>query len=133
MSHSTFQHPITLKKPTAKRMVKEVVQEEKQVIIHCRYTCSNPFGMNIRIWPSTYLVAKNIAHKSELVHAENIPFAPEWKIVEPGESNQFSLIFTGLPKDCQRFDLIEVIPQAGGFFVSDIERNDLDIYTVEIS
>jgi len=114
-------------------MVKTVVQEEKQVIIHCRYNCSNPYGMHIRIWPSTYLIAKDIAHKSELVHAENIPMAPSWMVVPQGASNQFSLIFSGLPKGCQKFDLVEIIPQEGGFFVSNIERNEVDVYTVEIT
>ncbi len=109
------------------------MQEEKQVIIHCRYTCSSPYGMNIRIWPSTYLIARDIAHKSELVHVENIPLAPAWMVVPQGASNQFSLIFTGLPKECQKFDLVEVIPQEGGFFISNIERNGLDVYEVEIS
>lgn len=109
------------------------VLEEKQVIIHCRYACSNPYGMNIRIWPSTYLIAKDVAHKSELVHAENIPLAPAWMVVPQGASNQFSLIFTGLPKACQKFDLVEIIPQEGGFYVSNIERNQMDVYAVEIT
>ena len=116
----------------AQRMIQELVQEEKQVIIHCRYKCSNPYGMNIRIWSSTFLIAKDIAHKSELVHAESIPFAPAWMFVPPGDSNQFSLIFTGLPKGCQKFDLVEIIPQEGGFYISNIERNEMDVYEVVV-
>jgi hypothetical protein len=133
MTFSSINKPSLLKKPSVKQTVKAIVQEEKQVIIHCRYICTNPYGMNIRIWPSTYLIAKDVAHKSELVHAENIPFAPAWMVVPQGSSNQFSLIFTGLPKACQKFDLVEVIPQEGGFYISNIERNQMDIYTVEIT
>ena len=76
MTSFPLKTPSILKKPAAQRLAQELAQEEKQVIIHCRYACNNPYGMNIRIWPTTYLVAKDVAHKSELVHAENIPFAP---------------------------------------------------------
>ena len=88
--------------------------------------------MYIRIWPSTYLIGKDVSHRSDLVHAENIPLAPEWAAVPPGTSSQFTLVFTGLPKECQLFDLAEVIPQEGGFFVADIERNEVDVYEVEM-
>ena len=132
MTTSPIKIPSTRKESSVQRMAQEIVQEEKQVIIHCRYSCNNPYGMNIRIWSSTYLVAKDVAHKSELVHAENIPFAPSWMFIPPGDSNQFSLIFTGLPKGCKKFDLVEIIPQEGGFYISNIERNDMDVYEVEI-
>ncbi len=132
MSSASINTPGTRKKSAVKQMTRTLVQEEKQVIIHCRYSCPNPFGMYIRIWSSTYLIAKDISHKSELVHAEKIPFAPDWMFVPPGTSNQFSLIFTGLPKGCQRFDLVEIIPQEGGFYISNIERNEMDVYAVEV-
>ena len=45
----------------------------------------------------------------------------------------FTLVFTGLPKDCERFDLKEEIPEEGGFFVSDIRRNGTDVYSVKVS
>jgi len=31
------------------------------------------------------------------------------------------------------FDLTEIIPQEGGFFVPNIERNELDVYEVEMN
>lgn len=124
--------PDTRKKSGLKKQAMEATQEEKQVIVHCRYTCTNMYGMNIRIWPSTFLIAKDVGHRSELVHAENIPFAPNWIFIPPGSSSQFSLFFTGLPKDCQTFDLVEVIPQEGGFYISDIERNGMDVYEVDV-
>lgn len=119
-------------RPSTRKKLKEQTEEEKQVIVHCHYTCNNPFGMYIRIWPSTYLIARDVAHRSELVHAENIPLAPEWQAVRPGTKSLFTLIFTGLPKGCRHFDLAEIIPQEGGFFVANIERNELDVYEVEM-
>ena len=132
MTLSTHTTPGTRIRSSTRKKLKEQTQEEKQVIVHCHYTCTNPYGMYIRIWPSTYLIARDVAHRSELVHAENIPLAPDWMAVPPGAKSQFTLIFSGLPKDCQRFDLAEIIPQEGGFFVADIERNDMDVYEVEM-
>lgn len=124
--------PVRQSKTADLEKTREAVQEEKQVIVHCHYTCSNPYGMYIRIWPTTYLVARKSEHRSTLVHAENIPYVPQWMPVSPGASSQFTLIFTGLPDDCEVFDLVEEIPQSGGFFVEDIQRNELDVYEVKI-
>ncbi len=132
MTMSIDTTPDTRIRSSTRKKLKAETQEEKQVIVHCHYTCTNPYGMYIRIWPSTYLISKDVQHKSDLVHAENIPLAPDWMAVPPGARSQFTLIFTGLPKDCQRFDLAEIIPQEGGFFVPNIERNELDVYEVEM-
>ncbi|MBK9105761.1 MAG: hypothetical protein IPL92_14630 [Saprospiraceae bacterium] len=132
MTLSIHTTPGTRIRSSTRKKLREQTQEEKQVIVHCHYTCTNPYGMYIRIWPSTYLIARDVAHRSELVHAENIPLAPDWMAVPPGAKSQFTLIFSGLPKDCQRFDLAEIIPQEGGFFVADIERNEMDVYEVEM-
>ena len=132
MTMSIDTTPDTRIRSSTRKKLKEETREEKQVIVHCHYTCTNPYGMYIRIWPSTYLISKDVQHKSDLVHAENIPLAPDWMAVPPGARSQFTLIFTALPKDCQRFDLAEIIPQEGGFFVPNIERNELDVYEVEM-
>jgi hypothetical protein len=42
------------------------------------------------------------------------------------------LIFEGLPKTCNAFDLIEQISQPGGFAVSGIPRNEKDVYHVNL-
>lgn len=132
MPPSSSPTPIRHARTSAREKTKESVQEEKQVIVHCRYTCHNPYGMLIRVWPSTYLIARDIQHTSDLVHVENIPLAPAWMPVGSGESARFTLIFTGLPGSCTKFDLAEIIPQSGGFHVPDILRNDMDVYEVEI-
>ena len=111
------------------KKVKEETTREKQVIIHCVFTSSQS-DMGIRIWPTTFLIAKNIYHRSELVLAENIPLAPEWLNVPYGSTLTFTLIFSGLPDECRIFDLVEETSQPGGFVISNIERNEMDVYTV---
>jgi len=41
-------------------------------------------------------------------------------------------LFLSLSLFSPRFDLAEIIPQEGGFFVADIERNEMDVYEVEM-
>lgn len=88
--------------------------------------------MLIRIWKTTYLVDRGSGSKSKLVHAENISFAPEWTLVPDKKPFRFLLIFDALPRTCSSFDLVEEIPQAGGFHVEGIIRNKTDVYHVDI-
>ncbi len=103
------------------------VSEEAQVIVHCSYT--GIMGIEkIRIWKSVFLYAKDSSHRSKLVHAENITMYPSWMNVARGQTVNFTLFFTGLPKHCKQFDLIENIPEPAGFVIKNIERNKSDIY-----
>lgn len=108
------------------------VIEESQVIVHCRYRATW-LADGIRIWPSTFLISKDCGHRSELLHTENITRYPHWTWIIPGRTLRFTLIFSGLPKSCTAFDLVEVIPEPGGFEVRDIKRNRMDVYEVEIT
>jgi hypothetical protein len=56
---------------------------------------------------------------------------PHWTHVANG-SHTFTLFFEALPGSCTVFDLMEVIPQEGGFLVQGIVRNETDVYRVEI-
>lgn len=105
------------------------VESEQLVVVHCKYKAQS-FD-NVRIWPSTFLFPHNSAHKSHLIHAENISYFPFWQVVPAGTTLHFTLIFTALPKDCQKFDLIEITTGLGSFRVENIERNDADIYSVD--
>ncbi len=116
---------------TSQTEMQTLEEREHQVIVHCRYE-SGMYGNLIRIWPTTFLIAKDIQHRSELVHVEQITIFPEWSPVPPNTTYHFTLIFSGLPKDCMHFDLLEEIPQEGGFFVPGIRRNETDVYSVEI-
>jgi len=107
-----------------------LTKEEKQVIVHCLFDARNMMGAKIRIWPSTFLYDVGSAHRSDLVHADNISFCPQWTDIPEGKVAHFSLIFTGLSSACSSFDLVEEIPQEGGFKVTGIKRNDTDVYYV---
>ncbi len=111
-----------------KEEIKVLVYEEAQVIVHC--TLSAPGADMIRIWKTTFLVAKASGHRSKLIHAENITVHPVWMQICPGKPTCFTLFFTRLPKDCSEFDLVEEIPEAGGFEARNITRNASDVYSV---
>ena len=102
-----------------------IESEERQTIVHC--FCSPEESEAYRIWPSTFLVEKESGRKAQLITAFNISFAPVWTF---NDGKGFTLIFEGLSKGCQSFDLIESIPQAGGFEVRNILRNNSDVYQV---
>ena len=112
----------------------ELTQElknENQVIVHCMF----PAKMDeyyLRIWPTTYLVCKHTQSRAKIIHQENISLVPNWTKVNPSENFFFTLIFEGLPKSCRSFDMIEEIPQSGGFAVRNMIRNNADVYRVVI-
>ena len=107
------------------------VLEDSYVYVHC-YFPNKAKDMLIRIWSSTYLIDKSSGNRSKLVHAENISFAPVWTQIPDGADYSFLLIFSALPKSCQQFDLLEDIPQPGGFFIENISRNQTDVYHVNL-
>lgn len=105
--------------------------EDSYVYVHCYFNNPGKDAM-IRIWRSTFLVDTSSQTRVSLVHAENITFAPLWTLIPDGRVYSFLLIFSGLPKSCRQFDLVEDIPQAGGFLVKNIVRNERDVYHVDI-
>lgn len=94
--------------------------------VHLSFTAYVMDG--IRIWPSTYLICRSSGHRSPLVHAEGIPYAPTWLALPPGKLVAFTLLFAALPRACSLFDLVEEIPEDGGFHVPGIARNGMDVY-----
>jgi hypothetical protein len=108
------------------------IEEEKQVIVHCCFPATISLGNLIRIWASTFLIDEKINHKSSLIHQENISLFPYWTELPPFKDYWFTLVFSGLPKDCKTFDLKEEIPEDGGFLVKGIVRNSSDVYRVKI-
>ncbi len=109
------------------------VHEKGQVIFHCMYHNQYNFEAAIRIWRTTYLFDHHSDHKSEMVHAEKIVFAPQWQLVWPKSSSQFTLIFSGLPKSCTVFDFVEESgSESGAFIFRNIPRNSADVYYARI-
>lgn len=105
--------------------------EDSFVYVHC-YFDNLGEEMLIRIWRTTFLVDKASGARSQLLHAENITIAPTWTLVPGNLMFHFLLIFSGLPKSCTQFDLVEEIPQPGGFYVANILRNNADVYHINI-
>ena len=127
---------ITTKSPGVKldkRMKEELLTEmpeEGTVIIHCSFTATSEIG--IRIWNSTFLIDRKSGNRSRMLHALDITIAPEWMLVPEGSTARFTLIFAPLPKSCEFFDLLEDIPESGGFFIQNIKRKKTDVYHVNI-
>jgi hypothetical protein len=106
------------------------VDEEGQVTVHCLFEAS--LGDAIRIWPTTYLVCQRTGHRSRLIHAEGISYAPVWTFLAPGQRILFTLLFEPLPRGCAVFDLVEDIADEGAFLSSGIVRNGMDVYRVRV-
>ena len=121
--------------PELLREIEALTQEMGQVVIHFIYYTPSILGPSkIRIWPSSYLYDHDSPHRSDLVHAENIAYYPDWHDCPAGSTSFFTLIFSGLPKTCTKFDFVEHCDnQWGAFEVKNIIRNDTDVYFVRIS
>jgi len=105
--------------------------EDAYMYVHCHFENTGD-DMLIRIWKTTFLIDRASALRAELIHAENITYAPIWTLVPDRHHFNFLLIFSRLPKSCTYFDLVEEIAQEGGFFVKDILRNESDVYHVTL-
>lgn len=105
--------------------------EDSFVYVHC-YFRNYSKDMLIRIWKTTYLIDKASGSRSRLVHVENISLAPVWTQIPDNVKYSFLLIFSALPRSCQQFDLLEDIPQPGGFFIEGITRNQTDVYHIDL-
>jgi hypothetical protein len=112
-------------KPEIDFNIDEKIFHEKATIVHCIYTS---YG-RIRIWPSTFLVQEDGTRK-KLLNAFNIAEYPEWRFASRG--HRFTLIFEALEKTCKQFELLENIPEPGGFYVSPIHRNQTDVYNLNV-
>ena len=104
------------------------VEEERQIIVHCRYNSKGSDDSWIRIWKTTYLIDRASEYKSDLLFAYNISFYPVWDLISGNSSKKFTLVFGGLPRSCQIFDLIEVTDGTGAFELKGIVRNKEDVY-----
>jgi hypothetical protein len=111
--------------------IKENMAIEGQVTINISYTARLENSL-LRLWKTTYLCSKDSFHKSKLIHHYNIALYPQWMQVKLGQTIKFTLIFSALPKSCTHFDLIEQIPESGGFCYKNIKRNTTDVYHLNL-
>lgn len=118
--------------PDILQKLQEQVQEAGQVIVHCVSKDTFGWGMRIRIWPTTFLYDHHSDHQSHLIHVDNIVLAPQWQYLPPSVPLYYSLIFSGLPKSCSRFDLVEKGEGTHLFSALNIDRNETDVYYVRL-
>ena len=119
--------------PRLKLCIYSLFENESQVIIKCSYKATYE-GEGIRISKSTFLVPHGYnLYTSRLIFAHNISMYPEWTLLKAGVDFQFTLVFSCLPKDCKSFDMIENIATPGAIIIRDIQRNDTDIYNLNVT
>lgn len=106
-----------------------LVEEDVQIVIHCMISSIDEVN-GIRIWPTTFIRCRKTGVKVKLAHFENISLYPHWTFIPADKNHVFTLIFKGLPKNCMAFDLVEEIPQPGGFEFMNIQRNETDVYRI---
>ncbi|MEO7991620.1 MAG: hypothetical protein ABI663_18855 [Chryseolinea sp.] len=138
--HPTFGRTVkTVELPVVKPVIETDVLtsidpktlEDSHVYVHC-YVDDPEDEMLIRIWKTTFLIDRASGAKAGLIHAENITIAPLWTMIPGGSPFRFLLIFSSLPKSCTQFDFVEEISQPGGFFFTNIGRNESDVYHITI-
>jgi hypothetical protein len=110
--------------------IKEQSNTEQQVIVHC-YFFTDSFFTRYRVWPTTYLRDLHSSNRAELLLPINIPYYPQWKYITGIGKIRWTLIFSSL-KDIKQFDLYEDIPTGNGFYSGTINRNETDVYQIEI-
>ena len=130
MSPTIIEKPKIEISPSILEKLKTKAEESGQVIVHCISQARSAFPLLVRVWRTTYLYDTHSSHKSELIHFENISLAPEWTFIPAGFELYYTLIFSGLPKTCVRFDLVEEIKLPFPFVVRNINRNKSDVYYV---
>ncbi|MDT0685568.1 hypothetical protein [Autumnicola psychrophila] len=101
------------------------VEEERQVFIHGYI---NSWKNTVRIHPKTYIICKQTGKKIKLLHFYNIAAYPQWTEIIKYE--KFTLVFSGLPKECKSFDFLEKLNEPNIFERYDITRNESDVYTL---
>lgn len=106
--------------------LKTLHQEENQVIVHVHLRIKYP-PSRIRIWPTTFLIPREGGTSAKMIQCIGISRAPQWMYIFE-KSCVFTLIFEGLSKDCQVFDLVEDIPLPDPFEFYGIVRNQTDVY-----
>ena len=104
---------------------------DSYVYVHCYFENEWKDAL-VRIWKTTFLIDRTSTTKSPLIHAENISIAPLWTLIPDHKTHTFLLIFEALPKSCRNFDLVEEISLPGGFHVTNIPRNQQDVYHIEV-
>ena len=111
-------------------------EEAGYTLIHCSYVSKQMYvnGGWINIWPTTWLFNEDETESIILLHALEVPLAPErYYFQKPGQLKRFTLVFPQLPKSWQLFSLKEQTATGDGFMVNRIERNNTGVYHIKLS
>ncbi len=112
--------------------IQNQIHEVGQVVLHFLFESGSEDAL-IRIWQTSYLYDQHSDHVSDLVHAENITYFPIWTICNANNKHYFTLIFSGLPRNCLIFDFKEDCGgKFGAFQLKSILRNKSDVYYLKI-
>ncbi len=132
MQPGIIKNPSVAIDPYLLNQLHSLTQEEGQVIIHCCTKATVYSAMQARIQKTTFLFDLDSNHQSDLIYADNISIAPEWSIIPKGKQRAYSLVFSGLPKSCSSFDLLELNEPFRAFFAKSIQRNKEDVYFLQL-
>lgn len=128
MNNNTIAKPLVAIDADIRKLAYE--NEEKGTIVHCELIIFEE--SLLRIWPATFLIEDN-GNRCKLVKAFNISIMPAWTLHPAGNQKaRFTLLFQGLSDACKHFKLIEEINEPGGFYTEIINRNNTDVYQVNI-
>lgn len=125
---------IIIEKDLSKRLL-ATAEEDGQTVLHMTYVSKSCFlnGGWVNIYPTAVLIDKETKSELNLLHAINVPLAPERHYFnKPYETLRFTLLFPWMPKSWSAFEFVEKNAQ-NGFRISNIKRNDSGIYTLNIS
>jgi hypothetical protein len=109
-------------------------EEEGFTYLHCTYYTSPKYesGWWVNIYPTSFLMGGN-NQKLEMLHAINIPIAPEKHYLKKfGDYLKFTFIFPKIPTSWKLFDFIEECTSGNGLAVYNIPRNNVGAYNVVV-
>jgi hypothetical protein len=112
------------------------LSETGRTFIHCTFTSQTEYvdGGWLNIFPTTYLVNREIGKKQRMEFALDIPVSPKCHFFRRlNEQIRFTLIFPKLPADWQTFTLIEESERENPLVNFDIKRNKFGVYNFEIN
>ena len=120
----------TIQYPTFEESIN--FNQENITILHCKYLVRGKGRFNIL--PTTYLYEEDNTRR-QILFAYNVAISPNWtRYFTFYDFIHFTLIFEGLSKNCKKFYLNEHSNNLGmlSFWSSEIERNNSDVYEVEV-
>ena len=106
------------------------IRERNLIVVHCYIENCEKIGISLT--DATSLWDPILGDYRKIVYSDGIDIAPAIQIIPESKRTEFVLYFNPLPKECNRFWLIESIPVGMTFVVYDITRNHADEYWAEV-